>query len=439
MLKRSLVPVVAASAVSAVLVVSAAAPPPARATPRTPTELAPDPAVVHYKLAIPPASETSDLEATIDALEQRIRDKIASPFDLADLAEAHFQSAQLSGDQEELDRAEALARQSLAILPYPNGVAVVLAKIESSRHEFREAIRIADAYVAHKPSASAEIVLASAHLALGELDQASDAADKAVAMKPDASSYLMQALVLQARGRDVEAASSFTRAVEHELPGDVQESARARALWARFLIRRGELGGARMLADEALRIVPDHPLALAQKAEIALRTGKLKEARDGFERAFATSRQVRYLIDYARAQELSKDASGAASSRAQVEKLIRAELGTRGTGHKLDLVEVLTDRGTAADLALAIELGRQELAHRPSADTRFQLARAMYRSGDRNEAKRLIEAALATGVHDARLYELAARVETGPRKDEYAKAAIALDPGASGWRSQGMK
>ncbi|HTL34960.1 MAG TPA: hypothetical protein VL326_17645 [Kofleriaceae bacterium] len=395
--------------------VFAAAPPPARATPRASPrgELAPDPAVVHYKLAIPPVpgGETAELDSTIDALEQRIKDKIASPFDLADLAEAHFQSAQLSGDQEELDRAEALARQSLAILPYPNGVAVVLAKIESSRHEFREAIRIADAYAAHKPSASAEIVLASANLALGELDAATDAADKAVATKPDASSYLMRALVLQARGRDGEAARSFTRAVEHELPGDVQESARARALWARFLIRRGELAGARMLADEALRIVPDHPLALAQKAEIALRTGKLKEARDGFERAFATSRQVRYLIDYARAQELSKDRAGAESSRAQVEKLIRAELSTRGTGHKLDLVEVLVDRGSSADLAEAIELGRQELEHRPSADTRFQLARALYRSGNRDEAKTQIEAALATGVHDVRLTELAARIE----------------------------
>ena len=398
-------------------------------------DLAPDPAVVHYKLAIEPAADL-DLASTIAALEQRIDAKIASPFDLADLAEAYVQTAQLSGDADAYDKAEVLARRSLELLPFPNGVAVVLAKIENARHEFREAIRIAGSYAAHKPSAGAQIVLASAHLALGELDQATAAAEQAVALKPDSASYLMRALVLEARGRDAEAAFDFTRAVAVELPRDVHQSARSRTLWGRFLLRRGELAGARMLFDEALRIVPAWPLALAQKAELALRSGRPAQARGLFERAFATSRQVRYLIDYARAQELSGDAAGADSSRAQVEQIIRAELGVRGTGHKLDLVEVLVDRG---HLALGIELAREELEHRPSSDARFQLARALYRSGARTEASVHVRAALASGVRDARLYELASRVEDGPRKEMYAHEARKLDPKGTGWRSLGMQ
>jgi tetratricopeptide (TPR) repeat protein len=198
------------------------------------------------------------------------------------------------------------------------------------------------------------------------------------------------------------------------------------------------LPGARVLANEALRIVPEYPLALAQKAELALRTGQLVEARELYERAFAASRQVRYLIDYARAQELSGDLAGATRSRTQAEKILRAELGTQGIGHKLDLVEVLTDRATRIDLAEAIRLGREELEHRPSADTRFQLARALYRSGARDEALVHLRAALATGAHDARLYELAARLEQAPRRDEYAREARTIDPGASGWRALGM-
>jgi tetratricopeptide (TPR) repeat protein len=401
-------------------------------------ELAPDPGVIAYKLAIAPAAD-SDLASEITGLERRIDDKTASPFDLGDLADAYYHRAQISGDPNDFDRSEALAKRSLEILPYPNGVAVVLAKLANAKHEFRDAIRIANEFLAHKQSPGARIVLASAHLALGELDQAIDAAERAVAQKPGSAAYAMRALVLQAQGRDAEAAFDFTRAVAVEMPGELQESARNRVLWGRFLMRRGELAGAGALFDEALRIIPDNPLALAHQGELALRTGKLADARAKLERAFAMSRQARYLIDLARAQELAGDAAGADSSRAQVEKLLRAELAERGTGHKLDLVEVLTDRGRPADLAEAVALGRDELDHRPSADTRIQLGRALYRSGARADASTQIHAALATGARDARLYELAARLDDGPRKALYAREAAKLDPGNSGWRALGME
>jgi tetratricopeptide (TPR) repeat protein len=248
----------------------------------------------------------------------------------------------------------------------------------------------------------------------------------------------MRALVRQARGKDVEAASDFARAVKVEEAGDPQGGARLRTLWGRFLLRRGDLIGARLVLDEALRIVPDYPLARAQRAELALRTGNTKEARAMFDQAFAASRQVRYLIDLARAQELAGDRAAADASRAQVERMVRAELADNGFGHQLDLVEILTDRGTPADLVEAIRLGREEIERRPSADTRFQLARALFRSGDREEARVQVQAALATGARDARLFELASRLETGARSEELAKEAVALDPGDSGWRKLGM-
>lgn len=410
-----------------------------RATPYPATRDAfrPDPAIVHYKFALGSA-KVDDLASTIDVLERRDKAQLASPFDLADLADAYVHSAQLSADSAAYDRAEVLARRSLATLPFPNGAALVLAKVENAKHEFRAAIRIAMEFAAHKPSASAKIILASAYLALGQLDDAAAASEAAVAIKPNSAAYLMRALVLQAQGRDTEAAFDFSHCVALETSGDVQESARSRVLWGRFLLRRGNYASAGALFNEALRIVPEYPLALANQAELALRSGDVASARATFERAFAASRQVRYLIDLARTQELAGEAAAADSSRAQVEKIVRAELAARGTGHKLDLIEVLVDRGNAADLTEAIALGREELEHRPSADTRFQLGRALYRSGARAEAEVQIQAALASGIRDARLYELAARAEDGPRKALYAREAAALDPRHSGWRSLGM-
>src|SRR5437868_3326766 len=85
---------------------------------------------------------------------------------------------------------------------------------------YRAAIELAHQYKGR--SAAAPNILATAHLALGELAEAGDAAQAALAIKPDTSGYLMRALVMQAQGRDAEAALDFTRAARAEEPGDLQ-------------------------------------------------------------------------------------------------------------------------------------------------------------------------------------------------------------------------
>ncbi len=386
-----------------------------------------------------PAQPGHDLATSIKGLEKRVAEKTASAFDLGDLAEDYVKRALIEGDPADFKRANDVVDESLRQLPTGNGAILIRAKIANAHHEFRDAIAIANEFLKQRPSEGAEMILATAYLALGELPAAQEAAETATTGKGDPGAMLMRGIVEEAQGREAEAAFDFRHSIELESAGDVEEAARSRALWGRFLIRSGNLGGARVVLDEALRISPDNALALAHRAELALRTGKLADAKKGFERAFAVSRQVRYLIDLARAQELAGDKPGADSSRGQVEKLVRADLAENGVGHKLDLVEVLIDRGTPQDLAEAIALGKEELVHRPSANTHFQLARALYRGGaPLDDARAQIRAALSSGVRDARIYELAARLDEGPRKALYTHEADALDPGHSGWRALGM-
>lgn len=402
-----------------------------------PLEPSPNAEQIHYRFSATPAP-TTDTDAAIRFLEARVKAAGNNATDAGDLADAYLRRAQTNGDVEGFRQAEEMAKRSLDILPSPNGATLTLAKIAGARHDFQQAIAIAQAALAHKRSAGAYGILATDYLALGRLAEATDAAESAIEIAPSMSAYLTRALVMQAQGRDAEAAFDFAHALTVETPDDRQESARVRTLWGRFCLRRGDLTGAAMLFDEALRIVPAQPLALAHQAELALRRGQLKEARAGFEQAFASSRQLRYLMDLSRAQELAGDAAAAESSRAQVETIIRAELEEKGIGHQLDLVEILVDRARPADLTEAVTRARDEVSRRPSAETRFQLARALARSGANVEAKQQVHAALATGVRDARLYELAARVENGPRSTLYTRLAEQLDPGASGWRQLGL-
>ncbi len=405
-------------------------------------ELAPDLDVVRYRYSssptVDPAPETAK---TIATLEARFK-TMPSPFDAAELADLYFRRAQLDGNKQDYDTAEAMARRSLELLRSPNPALITLAKLANARHQFREAIDLA--HEGKQKSPGVQIVLATAYLALGELDLAALAANTAVSIKPDSGSYQMRALVMQAQGRDAEAAFDFSNAARVEEHGDAQGAARTRALWGRFLLRRGELAGAAELFAEALRIVPGFPLALELQGELALHTkGRAKEAAALFEQAFAASRQVRYLIDEARAQELAGELANANALRTQVESIVRAELGEGGLGHRLDLVEVLVDRGNSVQLAEAVTLATEEVTKRGSFEARFQLARALARSGRNDDAMVQIQAALSNGTREAQVYELASQLETRrgnlARAALYTKLADRIDPGSSGWRGLGLR
>ena len=131
-----------------------------------------------------------------------------------------------------------------------------------------------------------------------------------------------------------------------------------------------------MLA-EAERIAPGSALANAQRGHLAMKRGRPGEAARLFEDAFISSHQTRYLIDRANAQDAAGEHSSAASTRAQAERMVRAELRDTGVGHRLELVELLADRGDRTALAEALPLAFAELALRPSDDTRSQLIRVL--------------------------------------------------------------
>ena len=81
-------------------------------------------------------------------------------------------------------------------------------------------------------------------------------------------------------------------------------------------------------------------------------------------------------------------------------------------------------------------------SRRPSAEVRFQLAKALVRTGQLAEAHQHVQLALQSGVRDAQVYELAALLEgalgSARRADVYRRLAVSLDPGGSGWRSRGL-
>ncbi|MCX5746726.1 MAG: hypothetical protein NT062_29990 [Proteobacteria bacterium] len=395
-------------------------------------------AEAHYRFPLT-TEDSSDFETTVATLVAR-NAQLASPYDTGELAELYYTRAQVTGDRADYDRAETYASQSLALLASPNGARLVLAKLKAARHEFHEAIELATQQLKVKPSAGAYVVIATAELALGDLPAALSAATTAIAIKGDSSGYSTRALIAQAQGHDLEAEADFVKAAALEPRGDKLGAAHLRALWARFLVRRGSFASAKLVLDEATRIAPESAIAIAQRGELLLRTGHPADAVVQFDRAFELAHQVRYLLDEARARVVGGDPTSADELRAQVEVIVRKALADDPRGHKVDLIEVLVDRGTNIDEA--VQLGREEISRRASWEVRFQYARALLRAGSVELAGAQIEAALAAGTREAQVYELAAKIEElrghVDRAAAYRRQALELDPIDPGWRASGI-
>ncbi len=404
-----------------------------------PSPLLTDPGVARYRFALATPDVAEADAASIGVLAKRYAAH-RSPFDAADLADLYYRRAQRLGTEADYEASERFATQSLELLASPNPARLTLAKLSNVRHQFARAIELARQQIAgHDGDArGAHLVIATAQLAVGDLAQAAAAADAAIALRPDSNGYVTRALVRQAQGRDLEAASDFVRAAATEQAGDPHGAAHLRALWGRFLVRRGAYREAGIVIDEALRIAPASPIALAQRGELLLRTGKAKAAAHVFEQAFERSRQVRYLLDEARARELAGETDNARRLRQQIETIVRGD----PRAHTLDLIEVLVDTGTPARVTEAVELATAELTRRASFEVRFQLARALTRAGRLDEASDQLEATVATGAREAQLFELVAYVETrrgdARRAAEHTRIANELDPARAGWRTLGI-
>ncbi len=368
--------------------------------------------------------------------------------ELASLAGAYLTKARVSGWANWYLLSEQTAKRSLANLPvFNNGALLVLAEIAEARHDFTEAIRLANQVLEYQPgNEGATSILITANLARGHLSEAQSVIDDLIKRIPTAGTLSLRALVEVAKGQDEAAQQDFEAAIRLEEPGDAYGSAWLRTQLGRLHTRHGRIHEAEALYNESLRIASDFALAQLNLADLKVKTGDYKTATRLYQKVLDRAKDSSTVFDHValhglwRAKKLQGDEAEATDLWNKAEVILRKDAYSNAFGHPRELARLLLERGNIKDLPEAFSLLQTELNNRRDPVTLELTAWTFMRMNKYDNAKIMIQEALSQGFQDAGLYYRAGIIEeqlgNTDKAKTYFKQASTIDPtfNAELWR-----
>ena len=328
------------------------------------------------------------LEQDIGFYQERTSLSPNDGLELASLAGAYLTKARVSGWANWYLLSEQAAKRSLANLPvFNNGAILVLAEIAEARHDFKEAIRLANQVLEYQAgNEAASSILITANLAQGNIIEAQVVVDDLIKRVPTAGILSLRALVEVAKGQDDLAQQDFETAINLEQPSDAYGSAWLRTQLGKLHTRHGNLAEAESLYNEALRIASDYALATLSLADLKVKAGDYKAAITLYENVLDHTKDSSTVFDHValqglwQAKTLQGDNAEAASVWQQAEIILRQDAYSNTFGHPRELARLLLERGEIKDLPEAFSLLQKELANRQDAETLELLAWAFMRN-----------------------------------------------------------
>lgn len=335
------------------------------------------------------------LENEIAFYKKQLSQNPGSAPDRASLASAYLKKARLTSENKWYVHAEKEALKSLTAFPVFNSQAeLVLSQVAEARHDFKKAIKIADAVLrSGRGVESALAVKTTSYIGMGKLNQAKKSAALLLSQLPSASSHALYAQVMIAQNKDKKAVEELHDALGYEQPGEKFTSAWIRTLLGQIYARKGEEEKAEKLYRESLRILPDNLMAMASLAELKMSLEHYGEAETLYERAFAVSVQASYLYFLSRVKTMQAASPDAEEYQKRAERLMRKEISQGSFGHRSLLARLLLDRGKTQDVKEALALMKQEIAHRCDKQTLQVYSVALSRSGRFEQAQTIMIAA----------------------------------------------
>lgn len=384
------------------------------------------PGGVEDPVVVSPAG--AGIDASIAALQARLRRVPEDAAGLASLGLAYVQKARVSVDPAYYGKAQAVLDASLRIDDQDNFAAASgMAALAAARHDFERARQWAERGLAvNSSNATLYGALVDALTQLGRYDEALAATQRMVDLRPDSASLARVSYSWELRGDGDRARAAMQRALD-------DATAPADRAFARYHL--GALALARGDADEAIRqydagLRADAAyLALYEgraRAEAAL--GRNDDALRDFARVTDAIPEPSYLIEHG---ELLESLGRVDEAQAQYALFDAEEQLFRANGVTLDVESALfhADHGDPKSALAAAEAG---IRSRPFLDMEDAYAWALHVNGNDTEALEWSTKARRLGTRSALFLYHAGMIEEALGQFDQARtdlsAALGIDP-----------
>ena len=325
------------------------------------------------------------------------------------LAMALAQRARETADTSFYEQALETLKRSFELAPGNFEGEKIRAWVLLGRHEFAEALKLAKALNRKAPDdIQVYGFLADAHIELGNYAEAEKAAQWMLDLRPGNVAGLTRGAYLRELFGDLEGAVEFmTEALTRTPPGEVEDRAWILTHVAHLQRLLGRIEVSERILGAALRLFPDYHYAVAELGRLRTEQGRHAEAARLFQRHYELAPHPENLFLLGEALEKAGETKEARAAFEKFEQAAREEAESVDNANR-ELVFYYADYAARPEEAL--EVARMEFARRQDVFTRGAYAWALFRNGEREEARRQIEAALAVGVRDPKLLRHAEQI-----------------------------
>jgi len=271
--------------------------------------------------------------------------------------------------------------------------------------------------------------LTDANVELGNYKDAEAAAQWMLDLRAGSIPGLTRAAYLRELFGDTDGALDLMeKAYQSTPPSESEDRAWIITQEAHLNLATGKTSQAENLLQQALAMFPGYHYALGNLAKVRIQQKRYAEAVELLQQRYQAARHAENLYELAEALQLAGRAGDAKKAFAEFEQKSLLE-SYRADNSNHELTFYYADH--ANEPAKALEVAKREFAQRHEVYTLDSYAWALYVNGRSEEARKQIDAALAVGIRDAKLFRHAGEIalQCGDRAtaQEYLEQATGLN------------
>jgi tetratricopeptide (TPR) repeat protein len=277
------------------------------------------------------------------------------------------------------------------------------------KHEFAAALEAAKKLNQRMPD---DVMLygflTDANVELGNYKDAETAAQWMLDLKPGNTPGLTRAAYLRELYGDVEGSLELMNmAYQSTPPNEAEDGAWIVTQMAHLNLAIGKIDEAEKLSKQALLMFPGYHYALGNLAKVRIQQKRYGEAVSLLRQRHDAAPHAENLYELAQALQLAGKTEEANKAFTEFEQKSLLETN-RGDNSNHELIFYYADYANRPDKAL--DVAKREISRRHDVFTLDSYAWALYTNGQYVEACKQIEAALAVGIRDAKIFRHAGEI-----------------------------